>query len=166
MPQLVVGGDDLTGIHQACRDVGDVALEAHQGPGPGDGRLIEDLIALMDGDKTRALGTLLAGDDGPGAILLSCEGLVVPGRALLGVDPDGPPRAWMGVRVPHRLSLETLVPLAPRASPGGNGVDDLPVGEGIAFPAEVRLQVARGADLPGPDDEPQPSVVQGRQVGG
>ena len=42
----------------------------------------------------------------------------------------------------------------------------LAVGEGIAFPAEVRLQVAGGADLSGPDDEPQPGVVQGRQVGG
>ena len=87
MPQLVIRGDDLTGAHQAGRDVGDVALEAHQGPGSGDGRFIEDLIALMDGDKTRALGTLLAGDDGPGAVGLSCEGLVVPGRSLLGVDP-------------------------------------------------------------------------------
>ena len=27
VPQLVVGGDDLTGAHQAGRDVGDVALE-------------------------------------------------------------------------------------------------------------------------------------------
>ena len=87
VPQLVVGGDDLTGVHQAGRHVGDVALEAHQGPGSGDGRFIEVLIALMDGDKTRALGTLLAGDDGPGAVGLSCEGLVVPGRSLLGVDP-------------------------------------------------------------------------------
>ena len=41
----------------------------------------------MDGDKTRALRALLAGDDGPGAVGLSCEGLVVPGRSLLGVDP-------------------------------------------------------------------------------
>ena len=87
VPQLVVGGDDLTGAHQAGRDVGDVALEAHQGPGSGDGGLIEDLIALMDGDKTCASGLLLAGDDGPGAVGLSCEGLVVPGRAFLGVDP-------------------------------------------------------------------------------
>ena len=87
MPQLVVGGDDLTGAHQAGRDVGDVALEAHQGTGSGDGGLIEDLIALMDGDKTRALRALLAGDDSPGAVGLSCEGLVVPGRAFLGVDP-------------------------------------------------------------------------------
>ena len=91
VPQLVIRGDDLTGIHQACRNVGDVALEAHQGPGPGDGRLIEDLIALMDGDKTRALGTLLAGDDGPGPVGLSGQGLAVPSRTLLGVDPDGPP---------------------------------------------------------------------------
>ena len=30
VPQLVVGGDDLTGAHQAGRNVGDVALEAHQ----------------------------------------------------------------------------------------------------------------------------------------
>ena len=66
MPQLVIRGDDLTGIHQAGRDVGDVALETHQGPGPGDGRLIKDLIALMNGDKTRALGTLLTGDGWPG----------------------------------------------------------------------------------------------------
>ena len=91
VPQLVVGGDDLTGAHQAGRDVGDVALEPHQGPGSGDGGLIEHLIALMDGDKTRALRALLAGDDGPGAVGLGCEGLVVPGRSLLGVDPDGPP---------------------------------------------------------------------------
>ena len=87
VPQLVIRRDDLTGAHQAGRDVGDVALEAHQGPGSGDGGLIKDLIALMDGDKTRALRALLAGDDGPGAVGLSCEGLVVPGRALLGVDP-------------------------------------------------------------------------------
>ena len=87
VPQLVVGGDNLGGAHQAGRDVGDVALEAHQGPGSGDGGLIEDLIALMDGDKTRALRALLAGDDSPGAVGLSCEGLVVPGRAFLGVDP-------------------------------------------------------------------------------
>ena len=51
---------------QECRDVGDVALEADQGTGSGDGGLIEDLIALMDGDKTRALGALLAGDGWPG----------------------------------------------------------------------------------------------------
>ena len=66
MPQLVIRRDDLTGAHQAGRDVGDVALEAHQGPGSGDGGLIEDLIALMDGDKTRALRMLLAGDGWPG----------------------------------------------------------------------------------------------------
>jgi len=65
VPQLVVGGDDLTGAHQAGRDVGDVALEAHQGPGSGDGRFIEDLIALMDGDEPRALRALLAGDGWP-----------------------------------------------------------------------------------------------------
>ena len=87
VPQLVVGGDDLTSVHQACGDVGDVALEPHQRPGPGDGGLIKDLIALTDGDKTRVLGTLLTGDDGPGAILLSGEGLVVPGHAFLGVGP-------------------------------------------------------------------------------
>ena len=35
VPQLVIRRDDLTGAHQAGRDVGDVALEADQGPWPG-----------------------------------------------------------------------------------------------------------------------------------
>ena len=30
VPQLVIRGDDLTGAHQACGDVGDIPLEAHQ----------------------------------------------------------------------------------------------------------------------------------------
>ena len=66
MPQLVVGGDDLTGVHQECRNVGDVALEADQGTGSGDGGLIKGGVTGVDGDKTRALGTLLTGDGWPG----------------------------------------------------------------------------------------------------
>ena len=50
----------------------------------------------------------------------------------------------MGARVPDRLGLAALVPLAPGASPGGDGVDDLAVGEGVPVPVEVRLQVPRG----------------------
>ena len=72
----------------------------------------------------------------------------------------------MGVRVPHRLGLAALVPLAPRASSGGDGVDDLPIGEGVPVPVEVGLQVAWGPGGAGADDEPQPRVVQGCQVGG
>ena len=71
MPQLVIRGDDLTGIHQMRGNVGDVALETHQGPGPGDGRLIQGGVTGVDGDKTRALGTLLTGDNGPGPVGLS-----------------------------------------------------------------------------------------------
>ena len=41
----------------------------------------------------------------------------------------------MGVRVPHRLGLAALVPLALRAPPGGDGVNDLPVSEGVPVPA-------------------------------
>ena len=72
-------------------NVGDVALEPDQGPGSGDGCLIKDLFALMDGDKTRALRALLAGDDGPGPVGLGREGLAVPGGALLGVGPHCSP---------------------------------------------------------------------------
>ena len=50
----------------------------------------------------------------------------------------------MGVRVPHRLGLAALVPLALRAPPGGDGVNDLPVSEGVPVPVEVGLQVAWG----------------------
>ena len=91
VPQLVIRGDDLTGAHQAGRDVGDVALEPHQGPGSGDGGFVQGGVTGVDGDKTRALGTLLTGDDGPGPVGLGCEGLVVPGRALLGVGPHRSP---------------------------------------------------------------------------
>ena len=91
MPQLVIRGDDLTGVHQACGDVGDVALEADQGPGSGQGGLIQGGVTGVDGDKTRTLGTLLNGDDGPGPVGLSGQGLAVPSRTLLGVDPDDPP---------------------------------------------------------------------------
>ena len=91
MPQLVIGGDDLTGIHQVGRDVGDVALEAHQGAGPGQGGLVQGGVTGVGGDEPGALGTLLAGDDGPGPVGLGGQGLVVPGGALLGVGPDGPP---------------------------------------------------------------------------
>jgi hypothetical protein len=42
----------------------------------------------------------------------------------------------------------------------GDGVDDLPVAERVAVPAEVRLQVDGGLGDPRPDDEPQPGVVE------
>ena len=165
MPQLVIRGDDLTGAHQMRGDVGDVALEPHQRPGPGQGRLIEDLIALMGGDEPRSLGTLLAGDDGPGPVGLSGQGPSVPGRALLGVGPHRPPRPRILDRVPDGLSPEALIPLGVRAPLGGDGVNELPVGEGVPVPVEVGLQVARGPGGAGPDNEPQPGVIQGREIG-
>lgn len=45
---------------------GDVALEADQGPGSGQGGLVQGGVTGVDGDKTRALGTLLTGDGWPG----------------------------------------------------------------------------------------------------
>ena len=50
----------------------------------------------------------------------------------------------MGNRVPDRLGLAALVPLGVGASSGGDGVDDLAVGEGVPVPVEVGLQVAWG----------------------
>jgi len=60
VPQLVIRGDNLGGVHQTGRDVRDVALETHQGTGPGDGGLIQGRVTSVDGDKTRALRALLA----------------------------------------------------------------------------------------------------------
>ena len=71
----------------------------------------------------------------------------------------------MSVRVPDGLSPEALIPLGVRAPPGGDGVNELPISERVTGPVEVGLQVTWGADLAGPDDEPQPGVVQGREVG-
>ena len=50
----------------------------------------------------------------------------------------------MDDRVPDRLGLAALVPLGVLASSGGDGVDDLAVGEGVPVPVEVGLQVAWG----------------------
>ena len=91
VPQLVIRGDHLTGAHQAGRNVGDVALEAHQRPGPGQGRFIQGGVAGVGGDEPGALGTSLTGDDGPSAVGLGGQGLSVPGGALLGVGPHRPP---------------------------------------------------------------------------
>ena len=71
----------------------------------------------------------------------------------------------MSDRVPHRLGLAALVPLGVQASFGGDGVDDLPIGEGVTFPAEMGFQIPRGPGGAGPDDEPQPRLIQRRQVG-
>ena len=90
------------------------------------------------------LGRFSPATDGPGPVGLSCEGLVVPGRTALGVDPYRPPRTRMGDRVPHRLMTPADVALAPGASSGGDGVDDLTVGGGVPVPAEMGFQVARG----------------------
>ena len=59
------------------------------------------------------------------------------------------------------MSRSLLDPLLGVMVPG-----DLTVGGGVPVPVEVGIQVAWGADLSGADDEPQPRVVQGRQVGG
>ena len=142
-----------------------MALEPYQGAGPGDGGLVQGGVTGVDGDETGASGLLLAGDDGPSAVGLSREGLVVPGRAALGVGPHRPPRPRVSVRVPDGLTTLADVPLAPGAFLGGDGVDELPIGEGVPAPVEVGLQVAGGADLTGADDEPQSGLVQGLEVG-
>ena len=56
----------------------------------------------------------------------------------------------MGVRVPHRLGLAALVPLALRAPPGGDGVNDLPVGGGVPGPVGVGLPGRPGPGWCGP----------------
>ena len=59
----------------------------------------------------------------------------------------------MGVRVPDGLTTLADVALAPGAFLGGDGVDDLAVGEGVTVPVEVGLQVAWGPGGAGPDNE-------------
>ena len=78
---------------------GDVALETHQRPGTCQGGLVQGGATGTGGDKTRASGLLVSGDDGPGTALLSGQGLVVPGDVLLGVGPHRVstiPGGWQG----------------------------------------------------------------------
>ena len=103
--------------------------------------------------KRVPLGRFSPATDGPGAVGLGGQGLVVPGGALLGVDPHRPPRPRVSVRVPDGLTTLADVALAPGAFLGGDGVNELPISERVTGPAEVGLQVAWGPDLAGPDNE-------------
>ena len=71
----------------------------------------------------------------------------------------------MSVRVPDGLTTLADVPLAPGAFLGGDGVNELPIGEGVPAPAEVGLKVTWGPDLAGPDNEPQPRLMQRLEAG-
>ena len=99
------------------------------------------------------LGRFSPATDGPGPVLLSGQGPSVPGGALLGVGPHRPPRPRILGWIPDGLSPDSLVPLAPGAFLGGDGVNELPIGEGVPVPVEVGLQVAWGPGGAGPDNE-------------
>ena len=58
------------------------------------------------------------------------------------------------------LSRSVFEPLLGVMVPG-----DLTVGGGVPVPVEVGLQVAWGAGGAGPDDEPQPRLIQRLEVG-
>ena len=69
--------------------------------------------------------------------------------------------------VPHRLIAEVLVPLGAAATAsGGDGVDDLPVGEDVAVEPEVGRQVDGGPGHARTHDEAHARLIQGRQIGG
>ncbi len=98
----------------------------------------------------------------------SCRGqrLGVPGRTLRAVGPHRPPRPSVPGGVPGRFGLDLRVVLGtPATMAWGDRVDDLPVGERVAVPAEVRLQVLGGLGDPRADDELQPGLVELAQVG-
>ena len=82
------------------------------------------------------LGRFSPATDGPGAVGLGGQGLSVPGGALLGVGPHRPPRPRILDRVPDGLSPEALIPLGVRAPLGGDGVNELPIGERVPGPVE------------------------------
>src|SRR4051812_25797469 len=94
-------------------------------------------------DEPRRPGGPPPCDDLLGAVLLQREGPAVTHRSLGRVGPDRPPRTGLHARVPHRFGPDLGVVLdGPRGS-RGDGVDDLPVDEGVAVPMEVGLQVDR-----------------------
>src|SRR5699024_10578857 len=141
-------------------DVGDVALEPDQSAGAGQGSLIQDGFAAAGLDEPRGAGGLLAGDDRLGAVLLGSEGLVVPRGALGRAGPHRPPRALVLLAVSDVLGAQRRVVLTAPGVLRGDGVDDLPVTEGVPVPAKVGSQVDGRLGHPGADDEPQAGLVQ------
>ncbi len=164
VPQVVVVGDDLARSHDTGGDVRDVALQSDELAGPGQGSLVQAPRPVAGRDEPGGPGRLLPGDDGPSPVLLRGQGVPVPGGPLAGVDPHRPPRPRMRRQVPHRLGAQQLVVLTPVPGLGGDGVDDLPVCEGVPVPPEVGLQVDRCLRHPGAHDEGEPGLVKLPQV--
>lgn len=84
-----------------------------------------------------------------------------PRRRVL---PHRPPRFWLRLRIPHRLSAIASVVDLGFSMPWGDRVDDLPVGEHLAVPVEVRRQIGWCFHRAGTDDERQPCRVELGQV--
>src|SRR5699024_9364115 len=141
--------DDLTGGHPVGGEVADVPLEPDQSACSGQCLLIQAQVSAAVADEPGLAGRLVAGDDGPRLVLLQGQGAPVPGGSRGRVCPDGAPVPRMGAWVPDRLGAYRPRPGAAGAGPvWGDGLDDLPVGEGITGPVEVRGQVPGGLGHP------------------
>ena len=66
-------------------------LSSTRGLIPAEETLSKLALPVWVAGEPCGLGTPVASDDGPGPVGLSGQGLAVPSRTLLGVDPDDPP---------------------------------------------------------------------------
>ena len=127
--------------------------------GPGDAVLVQDLVAGTDGDEPGGPGAPAAVDDVPGSFYLGVQDVALAGEVPGAAGPDRSPGAWVGLGGPDRLGLEAWGAFFSRgACARGDGVDDLPVGEGVAVPVEVGLQVPGALLVYDPTTRPVPAA--------
>src|SRR6185312_17177052 len=87
-------------------------------------------------------------DDRFGAGLLGVQGLLITAGTFGRIRPDRPPRPDMLVGVPDRFgSLARVIDFGAGMS-RCDGVDDLPVGENITVPMEMRREIDRSLHRP------------------
>ena len=127
--------------------------------GPGDAVLVQDLVAGTDGDEPGGPGAPAAVGDVPGSFYLGVQDVALAGEVPGAAGPDRAPGAWVGLGGTDRLGLEAWVAFfASGACARGDGVDDLPVGEGVAVPVEVGLQVPGALLVYDPTTRPVPAA--------
>ncbi len=164
MPQVVVLADHLARFHERDRDVGDVSLQADQRSSSCQRGIIESLTCAGGLDEARRLRLLGALDHRPRPRLLGIESLVVAHGTFAGVLPDRPPRGGMPNRIPDRFGPPFHGVDHAAGVPGGDGVDDLPIGEHITVPMEMGRQISGRLRHPGADDELQAGLVESGEI--
>ena len=149
VPEVVVFRNDLGGRHHGDRNVGYIAFEPDEGLRAGQAGFVEGAVHTAGFDEScptrilaffrRRITIARAGLPGP-------PGSSITAGRLAEYAQTARHARGLCAGIPDRLSAFVAVVDGAVGMPRGDGVDDLPIGEKITVPMEVRLQIPRTLD--------------------